>query len=292
MAFQINGKDCTIFLGRDASGGFVEKWPLDGSGPSATGTIKCAWEDRYDVCRGLVASVTLAGGQIARIAPYAYPPSPNLYVTSIDEIRGLANAVDDTGWHTARDALITVTFGVYTYDFDSDSGGGGDPGGGGIDASGLPWTETRFRVSAEQLTIPGGTYYWVGGPDDGKPVPESQLSQVRSRIEITMLRKLLPYPPVAACELYAGTTNNDVVQLGDKQFEAGTLLFLNGDIDPVVAPDGTRAFDVTYSMLGNGQGVTWNELLSADGTYYPINTEADGSGDGPYPPSDFYAGLP
>lgn len=274
MALTVNGISVTIAENGDG-GGISES--VAENGPQATVQFKCAYADRWTVIKGLMGSVTSVGGTIIRTPPIPYPPLPTLFVTSIGTMKGLRPIVDGTGWLAYDEVIIPANFTLPQWNFEGPQDGRQDP-------SGLPYTTTRFRTSSEIFSPPGGSYFFP----DGKPITDSGVGFVRSRVEITMTRHMMPYPPLNASLFLQGTINDAPITLADYEFPIGTLLYLGMESpEPKAEPStGALTYDLTFNFLGN-YVLTWNEYMKHDGLFYPINSVPDGSGQPPFFLADF-----
>lgn len=271
-SLTIGGVSCRIFI----ADGITESWPAD-SGATADVTFKCAWSDRYTLARALKGYINPAAYAFVIVVPYQYPPSPNLFCTSIGEIRGIGPFTDSSGWLQYKWALLPAHFTLPTYQaFPSVDSASDDP-------SGLLYTTTKFKVSSEVFTPPGGAYFYVGGADAGKPVEESHVGFVRPRCEIEMVRHKFPFVPLDACmSIEGGIVNDDTVTFADHTFPRGTLLFTGMDSDPQPGSiEGILLWDLTFTFLGNAT-IEWNAFMDRAGKFNLINTKPDGSGDFPF----------
>jgi hypothetical protein len=268
----------------DGDASIEESVPEGQDGPRVTVTFECAYADRYGLVRGLAGSATGGAGSIVRVAPFAYPPSPNLYCIAVPSIRGVGWKWAGS-WATAREARVTATFGVPRFGFEA---AGSNP-----DPTGLPWTTTRFRITAEFLKPTyGGTFYWTnGGPQNGKPVPDSGLSLILPHSEVSITRHMMPYIPIAEALEYAGSVNSAPITLSNYTFPAGTILFVGMNATESADSIGNKIFEAEYIFVANYLQ-RWNDVLQSDGFFYPVNTDASGSGDDPYPSADLFAVLP
>jgi hypothetical protein len=264
--------------------GVEESIPEGQDGPRVNVTFECDYASRYQFLKGLCGSSSGGPGGIVRVPPFAYPPSPNLFCIAVPSIRGVGWKWDGS-WATAREARITATFGVPKFGFEA---AGGNP-----DPTGLPWTTTRFRITAEFLKPTyGGTFYWTnGGPQNGKPVPDSGLSLILPHSEVEISRHWMPYIPIAEALEYAGSVNSVPITLSNYTFPAGTILFVGMNASETADTIGNRVFECSYIFVANYLQ-RWSDVLQSDGFFYPVNTDPSGSGDDPYPSADLFAVLP
>lgn len=273
MPIEIGGVACSLVY----EDGVTESYLAEG--PSASVTLKCPWARRLDVLKALLGSVAIAGSTVTRLPPHAYPDNPNLKAVEIGEVRGLKPRRREDGWIAYDKALIPVTYRVPTWTFP-------DTDGGFRDASGQPYTSTKFRVSSEVLVPPKGAFYWP----DGSTVEADGVGLVRSKVEISMTRHWMPYLPLNANLSLAGKLNSAAVRFADKSFARGTLLYMGMDSSFSRNTIGELTHEITYTMIGN-ESSEWNAFLHRDGTYKLINTKADGTGLPPFGYADF-ASIP
>lgn len=247
-------------------------------GWSADVTLKCPWNSRFTVVRGLLGGPYATGRTITYLLPATWPGVPWLYCTSLGDITGLKPSTNQiSGWIEYQYALIPAHFSKPPWD----AVGGSQANQG--DPSGLPFTTTTFRTSAEVFQPPTGCYYYDGGTYDGKPVAESSVGVVRSRVEISMVRHRMPFIPLAESLQNQGFVNDAPVTFANYTFPAGCLLFTGMQVGEPTADPGTgnRCWDVAFGFLGN-ENLTWNEYLDPSGEWVAINSASDGSGDPPF----------
>ena len=263
------------------AGSCIDENAGSGTAPVATVQLQCPWADRYIVFSGLLGTATGGPGAIYRVAPFAYPPSPNLFCVGISSARPTGRHTGGWDWDECR---FSATFSYPPFNFVGQSGGITDP-------SGQPWTTTRARVSANVTQVPLGTFKWLSGTDAGKAVPEAQLGITVPHTEYVLTRHLMPYLPIDEAETYVGKVNDTEISIGNRTYNAGELLFagMGGECNADVQAN--RTFRAEYTILGV-KGHTWNQLLDRKLVWIEVNTEADGSGDAPFGEADFWNGLP
>jgi len=248
------------------------------NGPEADVMFKCPYNQRFTVVRGLLGGVVATGKTLTRLYPLRYPPSPNLFCTSIGDITGLKPFTDGFGWLNYQYSIIPAHFSVPGWD--AIPGYTNDP-------SGKLFTTTRFRVSGQVFSPPIGSYYYQGGTYAGKPVPDSKQSLIRPQVEISMTRQLMPFVPLDAAMTYVGSVNSSSVTIADHVFPRGCLLFMGIDTDPVADPStGNRCFNIPFSFIGTYQ-VEWNEVMDPTGAWQLVNDDPGGTGDPPFAYEDF-----
>jgi hypothetical protein len=276
----IGGYEVDLLTGSGDHAEAVRESSPQNAGPRVSVRLKCSWAGRYTVWAGLLGSASGGPGSIYRAAPFAYPPSPNLYCLAIPDSQGVGYMGD---WNF-KTCHFTAEFGVPTYDIPGSTNGVADP-------SGVPWTTTRARGSAEVIQIPIGGYKFTSGVDSGKAVPESQIGLTVPHTEITLTRHLMPYVPFSEANAYLGKLNSVAVTLGNQEYAAGELLFNAWDFAPTNDGGGARTWEIVYTLLGVG-GHTWNQVIDRDGQWVTINTETDLSGEYPFESADWWNNLP
>lgn len=277
--FYILGVPCSIPIEEMGERAIVERVPP--SGPEADVLIKCPYNQRFNVVKGLLGGAIATGRTVSYLSPLAYPPSPNLRCTTIGEIRGLRPWVDSYGWVNYDWAIIPAHFELLKWDLPTSQGIEPDP-------SGIPYTTTTFQTSAEIFQPPTGSYYYTAGSYSGKPVAESSIGTVRPRVEITMTRRLMPFVPLSFSLSMVGKVNSATVRFADRIFPIGCLLYTGSSIpEPVTDPaSAERRWDVSFNFMGN-YSVEWNAFMDPAGAYRLINTSPAGSGDYPFAYADF-----
>lgn len=240
--------------------------------PKATVTFTCAASDHYQLIRQLLGYPVAAGYSIIRTYPFQYPPSPNLIATAIESVEfyGPWVAVPGVGlpWLWRRKAKIRCRFELPLWY----QTGAGDP-------SGLPYTTTTFQGTTDVLTLPETTYTFPSGARTNSPIGLKV-----PRIDITMLRHMMPYAPVPQAFPILGGVNNAAVALGGYLCPTGTLLFQGFTATPSADSLGNWYYDVQYSFSYKER--PWNYFLSPNPTegWAPVT---DGSGNPPFTPVDF-----
>jgi hypothetical protein len=277
---NIRGVPCSVAGSHEADAGMIRRWTEQG--PTAQIRFMCDWNRGQDLAAALMGSVALADdGTLARIPPYNLPFAEKYYCLGLGDERPLSMRKDVTGWVYYDRTEITATFGALTWQVEgsdpSDPTSQGDP-------SGLPYTTTRFRVSSEVAQPPKGAFFQ--GPFDGgegEQVDDSLVGILIPRVEISMLRRWQPRIPLTAALKLIGGVNEDVIRFGDREFPRGCLLFAGLTNDPRNDPNGFPVQDLEYTFLGKYE-VEWNKFLSGKTrTWEFLNTEADGSGEFPFP---------
>ena len=284
--FLINGAPCNLSIDNDPDGNQVirERWPRDGSA-EATVRIKCYWFQRYQVVAGLKGTSIIAGGQVIRTPPFLYPDSPNLRCIEIADIMGIGPYRRVDNWLGYKYAVITAVFGWTpwgTTELDPQSQN---------DPSGEPFTTTKVRGNVEVMSPPGSTYYWLSGPDSGKPVESSLAGIIRPHAQISITRVQVPFMDLESMMGLMGTVNDLPVPLASRIFPRGTLLFVDFETEPVTDGAGNNTQNITYNYLGNYQ-VDFNEILGRDGDWHLINSNTAGTGEFPFPYDDAFELLP
>jgi hypothetical protein len=278
--FQINGKDVELYHGASDGADAIQETATGSGGPRVMVKLQCAWADRYTVFAGMLGSASGSTTSISRIPPFLYPPSPNLACLGISNARGTKYKGD---WNYEK-CVFDAEFGVPAFDFPGWPGGTTDP-------SGVPYTTTTTRVSAEVIQIPIGGYKFTSGVDSGKAVPESQIGLTVPHSEITITRHMMPGVPYNEVMQYVGKVNSTTVRIGNRIYAIGELLFNGFDHKPTADGAASRTFELVYSILGVA-GHTWNQVIDRDGQWITINTETDLSGEYPFESADWWNNLP
>lgn len=279
----IGGVPCTLAMD-DPFGALEESQPETGA--TAMARFQCAWPQRYALVQGLI-------GTGRSTLPFTWPGSPNLKCLSIGTItgagklrilqiaEGTAPNILPAGWAAYDWAIVPANFGVLPYAMAE-----GTVENPIKDPSGQPWTTTRFRVNAEILQPPGGTFYYIGAaPIGGTPIDKSAIGITRPKIEISMTRHRVDVVQVDALMGLIGTLNDAVLTFADHVFDIGTLLFAGFNGTENFDSLGNMTYEVEYSVLG--QDVDWNKIMAKDADFYMSNSKPDGSGREPFLYSDF-----
>lgn len=232
--------------------------------PTATVDFTCNSEDHYSLIRSLLGYPVAAGLTIIRTYPFQYPPSPNLIATAIESVEfyGKPALVPGVGmpWLWRSKAKVRCRFELPLWF----SGGVGDP-------SGLPYTTTTFQGTLDILTIPNTSYSFPSGWTTGNPIGVKL-----PKINITMLRHMMPYPPIQQCFPLLGGVNNATVLIGGYSCPTGTLLFMGFDAQPSADPLGNLYYDCTYQFAFRLR--PWNQFPSPDPTEgWAVPTDGSGN---------------
>lgn len=269
----INGVECGIV----ADSGVREAQPETGA--EATVVFQCPYHQRYDLVRGLLPKAVATNDIFVRTIPFAYPPSPNLYCQAVPSIEGVSPWTDDAGWLQYDFARVTAEFRVPQYQFGAPS----DPGSGGVDPSGQPWTTTTFEVSAETIKLPGSGYVLVG---TGEPLNEQVVGIRLPQVAIRMKRHWVPLIPLAQMMNLAGCVNSVAIKFANYTFPVGTLLYMGGPTDQSIDTAAGVVSELEHILIGRPRGIDWNAFPSRDGTWRRANTNAAGTGSWPFPYAD------
>ncbi len=244
--------------------------------PSATVVFTCSSADHYTLIKDLLGYPVAAGYTILRTYPFQYPPSPNLIATSIESVEFYGNWTPVPGvglpWLWRSHCKVTCRFELPLW-----FQGAGDP-------SGQPYTTTTFAGSTDVLTLPETTYAF--------PVTSAKTNTPIGikipKVDITMLRHMMPYPPVPQAFPLLGCVNDAPITIGGFACATGTVLFLGFSTQPSADPLGNIYWDTQYQLSFKDR--PWNQFLSPDpsqGWAEPV----DGNGD-PVFPSGNLANLP
>lgn len=240
--------------------------------PIANVTFTCDSVDHYQLIRDLIGYSTAAGLTIIRTYPFAYPPSPNLIATAIEDVEFYGKPVPIPGvglpWLWRNKCAVKCRFELPLW-FQN---GAGDP-------SGLPYTSTSFQESVDVLTLPETTYTFPSGWPTTTPVG------IRvGKIAITMERHMMPYAPIAQVFPILGCVNDAPITIGGYSCPTGTLLFLGFSAAPEADSLGNIVWNTQYGFEYRER--PWNQFLSPDpteGWAIPL----DGSGNPVFSEADF-----
>lgn len=238
------------------------------SGPQATVMLQCDWLDRFTVYKALLGATQLVGNKIVRLPPATYPTSPNLFCTSISNVKGTKPKTDVDGsvtgvegWLYYEKAIITAIFSNPLWE--ADQGESQPP----QDASAMFWTTTRVKTNAEVFNPPFGSYTYSTGKHAGETVRDSSVGFIRSHAEVTFTRHFMPEIPLWAGVVNQGCVNDKPIQVADYLFPRGCMLFAGISAEPKPDPaTGETTYDVDHTFLCN-EGIEWNELMDPDGEY-------------------------
>lgn len=228
------------------------------NGATAKVVFQCPYANRYLLIKALMGSVSSSGPSIIRNVPFAYPPSPNLVCTSVNNIVGLKPSFVG-GWVTYQLARMTATFGFVPWQFSQGNQNGQN------DPSGQPWTVTKIKATSEVFQPPEGAFKEGGGPS----IDGSILGIVRPKTEISILRKFLPFVPLAQINLCSGRINKYPFQIANMIYPPGFVLFVSGSNEPSNDPLGNPTQDIEYSLIANGD-FDWNTFLTPDNNWVSI----------------------
>lgn len=291
MIANINGVDCYLAIGPEGEGGYDVSYTEEGY--RHTIMYKCDWNDHVKVLEGLRGGIVLG----TRTAPHESPFLSGMYCLSVGTVKsiGFAGTVGGPGFKLA---YIPATYGLPRFRFEN-----GDPADPQADPTGKAWVRSVSRTSCEITQVPTGVYYWAGGPDNAKPVYESSVGILRSRVEINATKYLLKTPNIDSVLTLQGSVNEDIVYYGDTQFKKGALLFISANAEPAEDSLDGLTYNLEMVFIGNGYvdvgtGGTytayqpeWNEFLATDGKYYKITDNSAGTGRPPYRYSDFWTEI-
>jgi len=275
---NIGGVPCTIALEGLGEAAVVEHAGPEGA--TADVVFQCNYGDRFLLLRALRGTVAANGRAVVRTLPYQYPAAPNLYCTGVDPITLVKPMRDANGWVIGELARLTAHFEAPKWQFVA-----GDPAGQN-DPSGQAWTTTKLKTTAEVFTPPAGAYFIGPFTPTGTAIEESSVGVVRPKTEISMTRKMLPFTPLQEIDAAEGKVNLYPVQVGNKVYAPGFVLFITGNTEPGSDVLGDNTYDVEYMFIANSD-YDWNTYQSKTGAWQKLNTKADGSGKPPFASADF-----
>ncbi len=241
--------------------------PKESYNPSAgfkvTRSFQVPWADRWRFCQGMLGSTSrMATGafdsrnkpifQVRRKLPVAYPAYPlssgKLYPVSVDSIEGVSpQDFDDNDVYVYERANITLSYESVTYNLLED--GEIDVFASLLAVNPSEATTQRFvtriyQPSAEALTLPHGSFKWVGEGSEQTNIPVlGSHAIIISTAEVHYIWHAVPGRP-SALKTHLGTVNNAIFD----NFAAGTLLLLAAEYKPYREITGKRVADITYKM--------------------------------------------
>jgi hypothetical protein len=236
--------------------------------------FKCLWSDHYQLIRDVLGTASAinaweSAAQIERTFPMSYPTAPFMIGQAVEsvEARGPGYAIPGLPpqWVTRRWAIVTIRFGVATFN--------DGQGNGPQDASGQPYTTTTFNVGGEFITLPDSTYTFPS-----KAPTSSPIGILVPQTEIPVTRHLMPFIPLPQMLALQGKVNLDPVPFLNFIFTPGQLLFVGGSTTITCDTLGNIMWDVTYQMMY--RYIPWNYFLSPnpkEGWAVPV----DGNGNPP-----------
>jgi hypothetical protein len=315
---DINGIECSIFVGEDGQqGGIQESYSLE-TGPEARVTFKCGWADRQPLIQALLGTVSYKNGSISRTPPFAYPLDQSLssaggsggtppaiqiqnrwVCTSTGPVTGIKWKTDIDGSETGTglegwgfyawavfDAVFTVPLWQPT--------GVGSPGSL-ADPTGNSYVITKIRTSGEVFAPPTGAIIYGGGKFAGKALQDVNGSLLRTRSEISITLVRMPIIPTIDFDSLIGSVNEADFEIGAYSFPMGSMLFTGWNSEPHPDPCNFGIVqDIELLFLGNGpassfQGggagqssLDWNYFLDPSGTFVVCNFNTD-------PPTPIFA---
>lgn len=244
------------------------------TGPQATVRFKCLWNDHYSLVQGLLGLWTgTPPSNTVYVGPYEYPPSPNLFCTSVSSIVGLgkplviaSNFLNQTvglPWITKQRAIVTAHFTRPQWQ-PATSGG---------------YFSIQFSGAGEFLTLPETTYRFGDGTPTNTPIgvliPEAQ---------ITVTRYRMSFLPDYYMTLLCGQLNNTPFQIGNVTYAQGSLLFMPGNSSTESDVLGNLSYTAEYRFMF--RPVDWNYYLHPNRTTgFAVVT--DGNGNSPYQYANF-----
>lgn len=293
----INGVQCSYYA---PEGRFAIKESAGPEGPVTTLVYKVDWADRWNLIQQLMPTCVIDESEagFTRTPPFALPPpystnpNSNQVCTSVGDFIYLGNGWDpSTGEHEGQYVAVPATFSCVPWQFvDGNPAGQNDP-------SGQAWTVTKIKPSCEVFQPTGGSY-WLGAFPSTTPLDEASVGFLRANCEITVVRKFLPFLPLANLVQVdvddnpnpgLGSANATDMGFADTIFDPGTLLLVGSEFsDPYFDCIGNQVCDWTQVYLGR-VGATWNQVQDRAGDWVEVNSSADGSGDAPFDLCDFTA---
>ncbi len=252
--------------------GIIESNPEDG--PAAIVKFKCLWSDHYTLVQQLLGLVSGAPPHnVTPTAPFAYPPSPNLWCTSVDSIEPLGrpyiipnNYLGQTlglPWITRKRAIVTARFTRPPY----------------LPTATGPYWSLSFAGAGEFLTLPETTYRFGDGTPTNTPI-----GFIIPQAEITVTRFRMPFIPDQVIASLLGSINAYPFQIGYNIYPKGSLMFMVGATNLLVDVFGNITYTVEYKFMY--RPVDWNKYFHPDRTT-GFATVTDGNGNPPFAYLDY-----
>lgn len=248
--------------------------------PQARVRFKCAAGDHYQLIKDVVGTSTAVTdwtiGNIERVFPLPYPPSPNLIGRAVEsvEFKGPATRIPGVPlpWFWRKYAYVTIRFELALF---NDGEGNGQQ-----DISGQPFTSTTFNTSGDSMSLPGSVLKFPRGA----PNKTAAAGIVIPQAEIQMTRHLMPFIPLPQMLALQGKVNAAPIQFLNMAIDVGHVLFVGGSTQITCDTLGNLMWDVTYNMVY--RALPWNMFFSptpGEGWAIPL----DQAGNPVYQPGDF-----
>lgn len=252
----------------DSGVGITEAIPGE-QGPMATVRFKVYdANQRYSFVNQLLGKWTgTVGGGIVYVGPYLYPPSPNLFCTSVVSIESLGKWLPMSGvalpWLFGKSAIVTAVFSRPPWQ-PATTGG---------------YFTIQYTPTGEFLKLPETTYQFPDGTPTDTPVGLFIPMQ-----DISVNRYRMPYIPDTTSVTLQGRLNNAPFTIGAYSYPQGTLIY-NG-MATEVAPDplGNITYNVQYKF--SYRYIDWNYLFHPNRTS-GFQLVTDGNGNPPYQYTSF-----
>jgi hypothetical protein len=318
---------------------FVERWP--GSPREAFANDRSVAERVYDVAPytarvkavedfiGFATVLTKNGGKyVHRQTPHYHPDWTDeynnyfLYATEVSSIEGIATpitagqtfpnlkepGVDVSNYLKAR---LTVKYESLTYDILEDNQVAADSFGNPDESALTRYVTPTWKPQADYLTLPTGTYYFVGLAG---PVAVSRgIGKILVNYDVSLKWHLVPPACVGTTLVNPALTTPSIdLALGKVNkadcfgYKKGTLLLLAAEIERRRSPLGDRIYDITYRFkffnpTGSGNvghqfilrpednPATWREVVTSNANPPVTNLVAQTAGVNPYDYADMLA---
>lgn len=252
----------------DSGVGITEAVPGE-QGPMATVKFKVYdANQRYSFVSQLLGKWTgSVGSGIVYIGPYEYPPSPNLFCTSIQSIESCGKWLPMGGvglpWLFGKSAYVTAIFSRPPWQ-PATTGG---------------YFTIQYAPAGEFLKLPETTYRFGDGTPTDTPV-----GLVIPQQEISVNRYRMPYIPDTVSVALQGTLNNNPFTIGAYSYPKGTLLYHGMTTEIAPDPLGNLTYNVQYKF--SFRYINWNYCFHPNRTTgFALVT--DGNGAPPYQYANF-----
>jgi hypothetical protein len=256
--------------------GLRETWSRD-SGPTASVTYQCAYEDRFALARELMGYYTIGSGITKLtnfIEPHRYPPSPNLVCLEIASIEGVGAKKNGEGskWDPYIQARLVANYAVPPIAY------------GITDISPANQIDMSQPIIGCRQTIRGSAAMRLLPPGKLKFSTSGKVVEVDAGIPEGQSEIVLEFPrvPVLAHSLvkpYIGRVNTQAI-FGHA---AGQVLLDSVEWDHSASSDGT---DCSARLTFLAKDSNWNALINDTGAYELV--EYNSGGARPIPTANFW----
>jgi len=209
----------------------------DGQG---TRILDCAWTDRFTLAEALLGTYLVVGGILISYSyPDTFPGYPTLVANNV-AIAGLGEQSESVGVTEYPYARLTITYKPVEWE-------------DGDEEEERVLSTEQYDFSVEFMEVPGFSYEWEGGTDDGKVIPQ-KIGMLVPMIDHTITRHNLDNLPKAEISARLGATNDDTF-LG---VGAGMIIFAGASAQRKITTRGTKPYELT--MVFKERPEVWNTM--------------------------------